>query len=125
MRSNIGRALLLVALVVPLSGCPVPGVSLGNWLFTFASGGLVGLDIRDAGQAQAPDPLPPEATSGFGGTLSWVQNGQTFTLMQVQGAVSAEYTGTVDSRNRIIDGTWTQTFNGSPSASGTWFAEKL
>jgi len=125
MRANIGRALLLVALVVPLSGCPVQRVSLGIWLFTFSNGALTGLDIRNDGQAQAPDPLPPEATSGFGGTLAWVQDGQTFTLTQTQGIVSAEYVGTVDSRTSIVNGTWVQTVNGTTSAGGTWFAEKL
>jgi len=122
MKMRIGRISLLITMLVALSGCPLPSLALGNWLFT-VDGILVGVEIGSAGMAQTPNPLPPEADTNFNGTLSWVQNGSTFTLTQVTGGIIGEYTGTIDSSTSITNGTWMQTAGGS--ASGTWFAEKL
>ena len=128
MKYRFCRISLLITFLIVLSGCPGPRVSQGTWLFTVTDGiesAVVGVDIRIAGQAQAPDPLPLEADFGYGGTLSWAQNGQTFTLTRVQNTLTAEYIGTVDSSTSIIDGTWMDTVDGVPEKSGTWFAEKL
>lgn len=122
MKSRMSHAVLLAALAVPLSGCPIPAIALGTWLLTIDTT-KVGIILLDGGQTQEPIPLPPEADNVLNGTVTWEQNGRTITFTQVTGGITAVYTGTVDTSTNIVDGTWMQTVGGS--ASGTWVGEKL
>lgn len=124
MKARFFGGLFVIALLVSFSGCPRGIViSKGVWLFTVDGDVFVGLTLGNGGMAETPNPLPLEAETNFNGTLSWAQNGSTFTLTQVSGSLIAEYTGTVDTSTSIINGTWMQIAGGS--ASGTWFGEKL
>ena len=67
--------------------------------------------------------MPPQASDEFSGTLTWMQNGATFTMSQVV-SVNNEllYTGTVHT-STSMSGNWMRTAGGT--ASGTWSAVKL
>ena len=127
MKSRIYRMLLVVALLVPLSGCPTSSpdaVALGLWVVTIVRSDphvfLISLIIEAGGQTQEDPPSPPlGVTSTLTGDVTWVQNGSTISLMQVDTALSFVYTGAVHS-STSMSGTWTQTSGGV--ASGTWSA---
>ena len=127
MKTRIVPALLMAALLIPLSSCPrTPQVSLGVWLFNVEPGGVSGIELGPDGITQEPSPYPTLATAGpFIDTASWAQVGSTFTLTQMKNADSDVfvYTGTVDSSTSIINGTWMQTVGGT--LSGLWSGMKL
>jgi len=126
MKTRFIQGLVMVALVVPFSSCPgTPQVALGVWLVTLDSGSIVGIDLGAGGMAEALDTLPPGATGFFAGTLSWSQVGSTFTMEQVLSPQNIiAYTGTVNTRRSIIDGTSMQIAAGGASST-TWTAMKL
>jgi hypothetical protein len=127
MKARIFSALILVALVVPLSSCPrTPEVSPGVWLI-FTDTAAIGVELLANGVVQTPSPFPPEATASFpfgtGITILWTQDGSTFTITHVADSDVFVYNGTVDSSTSIIDGTMMQVVGGT--ASGTWSGLKL
>lgn len=121
--------LVLVAMVLPLSGCPTapPAIAIGTWLFTVSETGEPdqhpALVLLNGGQTQDPVPMPPQADSSFSGTSTWLQNGSSFVLNQVIGVNNElQYSGTVQS-STSMSGTWMRTAGGIDS--GTWSAVKL
>jgi hypothetical protein len=131
MKKRLVLGLLLSVVSLGLTGCPPTQVEKGVWLFTTrlpvgatASLNIVAaLTLLDGGQTEIPDPAPPEQQHLILGTITWMQNGSTFTMNQVDGAVTTIYTATVNSR-ASLEGTFTQT-EGATVKMGTWSAEKL
>ena len=125
MKVRCLRILLIVFLFLPLSGCPVPSVTLGIWLIALNGGSPSALTLLQGGQTEIPDPIPPGIISGFGGQSTWEQRRSTFTLTQDFTGPTTQYTytGTVNSSSSI-SGTWEKTV-GAPPESGTWTAELL
>lgn len=131
MKQGVFQPALAVMLATSMLGCPgpsgPPAISLGTWLFTISETGNPdshpALILQSGGQTQDPMPMPPQADSSFSGTLTWMQNGSTFVLVQVISVNNEiEYTGTVQS-STSMSGTWMRTAGGVDS--GTWSAVKL
>jgi len=131
MKKRLFLGVFMPFVLVLLTGCPPTQVEKGVWLFTTrlpvgatASLNIVAaLTLLDGGQTEIPDPAPPEQQHLILGTITWMQNGSTFTMNQVDGAATYIYTCTVDS-STSMEGTFTKT-EGVEVTEGTWTAEKL
>jgi hypothetical protein len=134
-KSRICRALLVVALLVPLSGCPTSGsFTLGLWLFSIMPDStpdhLRALVFLADGQTMHPSSPPPQTSNGFARVVTWSQRRSTITLTQDisfnpsdgSGPFVIIYSGTVDS-DTLMSGTYQMTVGGN--ATGTWSAQLL
>jgi len=119
MKTRIAKALLLVLLLLPLSGCPAPALTFGLWLFHFPPEDVIGLILLNGGQGQIPNSPPPEANGDFSGTFTWAQDGGTFTMINDMGSSQISYTGNVNSSTNM-NGTFVVV---GTQNSGTWTAE--
>ena len=124
MQKRLVAGVLLSVMLVGFTGCPATQVSPGTWLFAIGSDGTfftasAALDLLGDGSTQDPDPIPPNFNP-LPGTVTWMQNGSTFTMSQVTDSATTTYTGTVNS-STSMDGTWTSSGGGA----GPWSAEKL
>jgi len=123
MKTRFIQGLVMVALVVPFSGCPqAQQVSLGVWVFLLSDGNDIGVELLADGTVVPPNPIPPEANTSWSGLASWMQDRRTI-MVTIEGAVDVlNLTGTVDTSTSIIDGTWETDVGGD---SGTWTGTKL
>jgi len=130
MKTPIIKMFIAATLALTAMSCPPstpPAIATGLWLFTISTPGVgdetAALILQAGGTTANPVPMPPGASDEFSGTLTWAQNGSTFSLHQVI-SVNLEtlYTGNVQS-NTIMNGTWMRTVGGV--GSGTWSAVLL
>jgi len=126
MKTRTIKALIVVALLIPLSGCPnATTFALGVWVFSLLpDGGLAEArttELLADGQTMDPAVLPAHTNITFVQPTTWSQMGSTFTLTQVLGGGSAiyVYAGTIYS-DTLMAGTFQQTVGGN--FSGRWTA---
>jgi hypothetical protein len=126
MKSWTIKALIIIALFIPLTGCPsstsfVPGV----WVFSLLPDGDLAMtraiDLLADGTSMTPAAFPPTTGTAFTQPATWAQMGSNFTLTQVlaAGAQVYVYTGTIYS-DTVMAGTFEQTVGGN--FNGRWTA---
>ncbi len=123
MKSYFCRVLILIALVVPLSGCPIPVLALGVWSIALGFKGTdeelqVAIQILENGQTKDPDPLPAGADTTFKGTVTWMQDGRDVLLIEDFMTHTVNYFGTVQSSGQM-SGDWVDNSN---QDTGSWSA---
>jgi len=87
MPVRLMSVLCLSCLLLAMSGCPAAGypIALGIWLAqTVDVNDHVGFELLANGAVNSffGKPFPVGAENIFGGTLSWQQSGNTFTMVQ-------------------------------------------
>ncbi len=126
MRSRILKFVLMVAIALPLSGCPgTMTIALGVWIFSVVTTpnpipSNIELAILQHGISVNPPSAYPGSYGKFGGVVTWQQNGSSIHILNDGVSSDAVYDGTVES-STSMSGTWAQV--GMPSVSGTWSAE--
>lgn len=125
MTKYLSILIVTILLLLPMTGCPpISGVIFlnpGHWSFSF-SGFAMPVSIVLLADGTTTDPIggPPPGSTTFGGTATWMQVDEVFTMTQVlSGGDQFVYTGTVLATT-YMEGTYMQTVGGS--ASGIWNA---
>jgi len=115
-------AILIVALLLPLSGCPLgPSFALGVWLFSIEPvTGYVGAAFLPNGEMDEFDAMnrPTGADGNFSGVLTWQQVGNNLTVSQDNNGAGRIYAGTLENTT-YMTGTWTNINDASDTGSFT------
>jgi len=126
MMSRITRAIFLVAIVIPLSGCPTASIELGLWgMLVHFDGGLIhfhSIVLLPGGETEPADP-PINGFPPLDGTVTWSQFGSRVTFVQeVDSSTTYRLSGgDIESSTKISDGTLSQNGVG---VIGDWSADK-
>lgn len=110
MRNPLFRFVCLIALLMPMSGCPAGNpLTLGIWLVHFNNGNTyTGIEFFANGEIEEfnSGPFPIGASSWFEGFLTWEQRGNKVTITQDISGTLYTFNGTLQN-STFMSGMWT------------------
>jgi len=110
MRTRLMSSLILVAIVIPMAGCPGgASMAIGIWLVQFDSGSnYVGVEFLANGDMNEfnSGPFPVGANAWFEGMLTWQRRGNAVTILQDINGTIYTFAGTLEN-STFMTGMWT------------------